>query len=105
MPNREYRSNMSNKELLDSIGYVLRDVVAERLQQEVKWGPQNHKQMIWLGILAEEFGEAAKNINELHFRISVDQPEKYLRNEVRKELVQMAAVAVAMIESLDRNGR
>lgn len=96
---------MNNKEILDSIGLVLRDVVAERLQQEQKWGLQNHRQMVWLGILAEEFGEAAKEINEFHFRPGVDQTEQYARSRVREELVQTAAVAVAMIESLDRNGR
>ena len=50
---------MRKTEILDSIGVVLRDIIAERLSQEQKWGPQNHKQIVWLAILAEEFGEAA----------------------------------------------
>lgn len=86
----------------DSTLVVLHDVMTERVYQNKKWGIQNHKQMIWLGILAEEFGEAAKEINELHFRPNVNQTEKYLAGRARMELVQVAAVAVAMIESLDR---
>lgn len=77
---------------------VLAAIARERRCQDFKWGPQNHTQMVWLGILAEEFGEAAKEINELHFRAG--NLEK-----VRAELIQTAAVAVAMVESLDRNGR
>lgn len=57
--------------------------------------------MLWLGILAEEFGEAAKEINDYFFRPTSDAQ----RTRIREELVQTAAVAVAMIESLDRNGR
>ena len=80
---------------------VLKDILAERHRQEEKWGVQNHTQMIWLAILAEEFGEAAKEINEWHFRPILDCQ----RERLRMELVQTAAVAVAMIESFDRNGR
>ena len=90
--------------------FALADVQAERRRQDDKWGPQNHDQMIWLGILAEEFGEAAKEINELHFRRckAKDCDGGCLNgttSKVRSELIQVAAVAVAMIESLDRNGR
>lgn len=85
-----------------SIGSVMRDVLAERLIQEQKWGVQNHRQIVWLAILAEEFGEAAREANEFHFRPELDAD---LQKKLRYELVQTAAVAVAMIESLDRNGR
>lgn len=97
-----------------SIGSVMRDVLAERLIQEQKWGVQNHRQIVWLAILAEEFGEAAKEVNELHFRTPggtcpLDQDKIIALSDrqaaLRKELIQTAAVAVAMIESLDRNGR
>lgn len=68
----------------------------ERERQDKKWGVQNHNLMTWLGILAEEFGEAAKEINEFHFR------DAWLE-DVRAELVQTAAVAVAMVEYIDRH--
>jgi NTP pyrophosphatase (non-canonical NTP hydrolase) len=83
---------------------VLNEIADERDRQDAKWGPQNHEQMTWLGILAEEFGEAAKEINELHFRrAEAHLPSSLART--RAELIQVAAVAVAMVESLDRNGR
>ncbi len=88
------------KDTIESIGLVLKSVVAERLVQEQKWGPQNHNQIVWLGILSEEFGDAAKEVNELHFRRDIRKDQV---KTLRAELVQVAAVAVAMIESLDRN--
>lgn len=83
---------------------VLLHVLGERERQDDKWGTQNHPQMTWLGILAEEFGEAAKEVNELHFR-SEWVGNADVRQRLRQELVQVAAVAVAAIESLDRNRR
>lgn len=105
MPKRrgivDYKSKEDNKWTRP---YV--DIFDERVRQEAKWGTQNHDQMIWLGILAEEFGEAATEINELHFRPGVNGGTAEWRlNRVRAELIQVAAVAVAMVESLDRNGK
>lgn len=75
---------------------ALESIRVERERQDKKWGEQNHNLMVWLGILAEEFGEAAKEINEFHFR-------KAFLEDVRAELVQTAAVATAMIEYIDRH--
>lgn len=70
----------------------------EQQRQFDKWGEQNHIQIIWLGILAEEFGELAKEVNEVHFRTgNIDN--------LKNELIQTAAVAVSMYESLERNGK
>ena len=92
---------------------VLSEVLAERERQEAKWGEQNHPDgtshqrfgptseaqkmrvdgMAWRGtltyfeILQEEFWGAAAE----------DEPAK-----LRAELVQVAAVAVAWIECIDR---
>jgi hypothetical protein len=60
------------------------------------WGVQNHKPMEWLMILGEEVGEANKAALEAHFG------DKNIQ-EYRNELVQVAAVAQAAIESFDRN--
>jgi len=77
---------------------ILGEVDHERRLQNQKWGTQNHPQVEWLAILAEEFGEVAKEVNEVHFR-----QKDYAH--LREELLQTAAVCVAMIESLDRNGK
>lgn len=41
----------------------LDDVLAERLRQNAKWGPQHHDPIVWLAILAEEVGEAARELD------------------------------------------
>lgn len=71
----------------NAIGY---EVAMERRRQDKKWGVQNHLPEKWMTILLEEVGEAA------HGRLEND------RANYREELVQVAAVAVAMIESIDR---
>lgn len=71
---------------------VLEEVLLERDDQERKWGTQNHIDFKWFAILAEEVGEAAEAALEN------DQG----RGELREELVQTAAVAVAWIEAIDR---
>jgi len=85
---------------------VLAHVARERSRQDAKWGPQNHSPVEWIAILTEEVGEAAKEAVEIHFAKQFPQhyPDDLERMErYRAELVQVAAVAVAAIESLDRN--
>ena len=71
---------------------AIADIIGERANQDAKWGEQNHSNDRWLTILMEEVGEMAKELLE--------------RDAVcyRAELVQVAAVAVAMLEAFDRNG-
>lgn len=91
---------------------VLSQVLAERIRQDEKWGEQNHRDgtsvaneswadtarancqqaadegvTSWAGILYEEFTEA----------MAEEDPAA-----LRAELVQVAAVAVAWIEAIDR---
>jgi len=76
---------------------VLQQVAAERARQDAKWGVQNHKAPMWAAILMEEVGEAAA------FSLSDEYGHSFSdREHLREELVQVAAVAVAFIECLDR---
>ena len=70
---------------------ILNKIVIERSRQDDKWGPQNHEIYKWLAILGEEVGEANKAALEQNL------------NGLLDELVQVAAVSVAMIESIKRN--
>lgn len=79
---------------------VLEEVLQERAKQHLKWGEQNHAPFTWLAILGEEVGEANKAALETHFEYP-DADKDY--SNYREELIQVAAVAVAMVESLDRN--
>lgn len=65
-------------------------VLAERARQDEKWGLQNHEPAKWCNILTEEVGEVAKATLE-------DNEAEYLL-----EMTQVAAVAIAAIESLLR---
>lgn len=87
-------------ENFDKLMDVLIEVSEERHRQDEKWGEQNHDPMIWLSILGEEFGEVCKGAQEAHFEgyTSYNDWRNY-----REELIQTAAVAVAMVESLDRS--
>lgn len=72
--------------------FILEEIAIERQRQTVKWGVQCHSPHYWLCILMEEIGEAAKS--SIADTVS---PTVY-----RKELIHVAAVAVAAIE--DWNG-
>jgi len=71
------------------------DVKDERGRQDAKWGSQRDlPDRTWLAILVEEVGEVAKAMLE------------HDDEGLKKEIVQVAAVAVAMIEAIDaRNGK
>ena len=96
---------------------IYTEIIKERVRQDEKWGQQNHEiinqnclntavsettakflceqavknnTLCWGDIIIEEVAEA------------LYAPNKKL---MREELIQCAAVIVAMIESLDRNGK
>ena len=69
---------------------VLNEVATERRRQDAKWGEQNHHAGVWMLILTEEVGEAAKAALEMH------------EADERAEYIQVAAVAVARVEAIDR---
>jgi NTP pyrophosphatase (non-canonical NTP hydrolase) len=69
------------------------DVVEERRRQDQVWGEQEHDDPLWLAILTEEVGEAAEGVlHEIFGGPTV----------TRLEVVQVAAVALAWIECMDR---
>jgi len=82
---------------------IFEEIKKERQNQDIKWGEQNHKPVEWMAILTEEVGEVSKEALEAHFKKCYWDAEN-LKN-YREELIQVAAVAVAMVESLDRNSK
>ncbi len=80
---------------------ILKHVELERERQDKKWGQQNHNIFKWLTILGEEYGEACKDAFDAS-QLSAD--EQFYTPRIRKELIEVAAVAVAIVESIDRNG-
>lgn len=81
-------------ELMDEYGRgrstwpIFRRILQERVDQDKKWGRQDHGPDGWLIILMEEVGEASRGALE-------GDMVRY-----KKELVQIAAVAVAALEAV-----
>lgn len=81
----------------DGNSSVFDEVAKERIRQVEKWGVQDHHPVLWLGILGEEVGEINKGAIDEYFGHTTDKYANY-----REECIQVAAVAVAMVECLDR---
>lgn len=80
----------------DPFDPVFHEVLKERHRQDEKWGEQNHEPTDWCTILGEEVGEVNKAVFEAKFQ---NKPWE----EYRTELIQVAAVAISMVQSFDRN--
>lgn len=80
---------------------ILFDVLNERDWQNKKFGSNRHQHpFVWNTILSEEVGEAAKDSLDMFF--GNDKEEALKR--YREELIQVAAVAIAIVQDLDNNG-
>ncbi|MGC4107907.1 MAG: hypothetical protein QM753_16410 [Thermomicrobiales bacterium] len=75
---------------------VLHEVAGERARQDARWGEQNQEDLVWGAILGEEVGEVSRAILD-------DRAGK--GGNLRDELLQVAAVAVAWVECIDRRAR
>ena len=72
---------------------VYDEIAAERSRQTSAW-PDDHDAFIYAAVLAEECGEVARAIHDVRFaRGEVEA--------VRREAVQVAAVAVQIAERID----
>lgn len=74
---------------------AMASAIRERMRQNEKWGEQNHDLCTWSTILTEECGEFAEAA--LH-----DKFGGHAATGVRMEAVQVAAVALQIVEFLDR---
>lgn len=76
---------------------ALTNILEERIRQDQKWGEQNHDPYIYLTILVEEVGEFAQAALQTQFG-----GKHGGLDHLREEAVQTAAVALAIVECLDR---
>ena len=88
---------------------AMADVASERERNAAHWGEQNHTVAMWLLILGEEVGEVARGVLEFSGKVTSSAELLHIAasdavDDVRRELVQVAAVALAAIECIDRNG-
>lgn len=87
------------KATLERLKTIIAEIANERIKQDKKWGEQNHHPVLYMNILLEEVGEAAKEANDIYWD---SNKADVLAEKMRGELIQVAAVAVAMVECLDR---
>ena len=74
-------------------------VQQERIEQDNKWGIQDHKPSVWLAILMEEIGEMSSAIIKQDWK-----PLMQRDTNMEHELIQGTAVLKAMWECGKRNG-
>ena len=85
---------------------VYEEIAYERRRAHIKHAPHGgsvevkyFQDVSWLPILVEEVGEVAEEINEYSF--GVVSEERY-RRQLKAELIQVAAMATAWAEAIDR---
>ena len=101
---------------------IIEEILEERKRQDAKWGVQNHNiinykeanHLQYYGLPSELTAKfncenAAKEGNLTWGDIVVEELVEALNaknyKDMREELIQCGAVILAMIESLDRNGK
>jgi len=87
---------VASDELWRLLPQVYRDILLERARQDVRFGVANHDLMLWMTILGEEFGELCQAV--MHTRYGGSKA-----GQLRAEAIQVAAVAVSIVQALDRD--
>lgn len=92
MPDKVYRTNVYNTVHAERERAHLKHGAAGNSREDAVWNDVE-----WLPILIEEVGEVAHEMTYDMDRATVDKAER-----MREELVQVAAMASAWIDSIDR---
>ena len=79
-----------------------KDISKERKKQDRVWGEQNHDPFVWLAILQEEVGEFSQEALRMTFDCNIGDTPLKCKARMREEAVHVAAVAMAIVECLDR---
>lgn len=79
---------------------AIEDLLEERERQDATFGIQNHHPTYWLAILGKQQGQLGSAIVNREWAAE-DQKERLLE-QIRWEATQVAAVAVAMVEAINR---
>lgn len=89
------KTNEQGKQEVDMQQQAILKIVEERQRQDAKCGPQHHSPYEWLPILMEEVGEMSQQMWLVHTgRVHDLDPS----NGYAKELIQVVAVGLAMLE-------
>jgi NTP pyrophosphatase (non-canonical NTP hydrolase) len=75
--------------------WILKKIINEKSTQLGRWGIQRRSAFEWLTYLAEEVGEVAEAITEYEYREGT-------KEDVVKEAVQVATLALTIAEMFER---
>ena len=90
---------MKDNQLL-TLSSLLRKVIAESARQVNTYGIQDRPPVEWLAIIAEEFGELAKAINDYWFK--QDSNPLAFVDEVVTEAIQTATLSLKIAEMFQK---
>lgn len=89
---------------------IIDEIREERLRQDMIFGESDKARSIWelLAVLGEEYGEVCKSVNDMHTywkkpRVDKSDIDLYT-SHIREECVQVAAVAVKILEAIAEYG-
>lgn len=85
-------------------GDPIEGIRAERIAQDRHWGDaatKEHTWAEWMLILGREVGEAQQEAGRLQWRGEWGPEDFGVLTDLRVELIQVAAVAVAIVERID----
>lgn len=90
---------MKREDFEKSVRETIADVTKEFSDASEKWGIQNHDTRVNLMILLEEVGEVCEAEDEIK-----DKAKDAAIDDLYSELIQVAAMAIMVADSLKRNG-
>lgn len=88
---------------------ILDEIIRERERQNSVFGLQKYNPVEWTSLLVEEVSEVAKAANEHHFEYyykglrygEIELKKDQKLREFKKELIQVAAICVQILESFE----
>ena len=89
---------------------VYDEIREEREEQDAQWGgaehDDEHTRIDWIRFIAEHLGKAlggrVEVIDEVHWFTATISGSVGAMSEFRRQMIRVAALAVAAVESLDR---
>jgi hypothetical protein len=79
---------------------ALLDIIEERNRQDDTFGEQNHHPAYWFSILGKQMGQLGEKVVDREW--AARDRKSHALDVMRWEAVQVAAVALAMVEAIDR---
>lgn len=81
---------------------AVENVLEERRNQDEQWGVSDHDPQFWSLILSKHAGRLTSKALDWGAMVGYDSEEFYAIMEFRDQAVKVAAIALAIVECIDR---